>query len=181
MVQPRARALRNFIAAKQFVYTGSDGSIIRAFEKAVHDEDWVVVGYLIDSLRLIGDADALQAINSALSSGKHQFVSVLVSQALGDFTSEGTALTQPLLRVLASEADYDTYSRAIMVAKEVLSKTQDPLLIDGIIDLVVRSPENPEDYSALFGNEGTCYRNLESVCRFFKEIAVFVPGGKRKE
>jgi HEAT repeat protein len=141
-----ARSLRNFIAAKQFVYTGSDGSIIKAFERAVHDEDWIVVAYLIDSLRMIGDADALQAISAALSSGKHQFISLLVSQALSGFTAEGAALTQPLLRIFSSEADYDTYSQAIMVAKEVLNKTEDPLLIDGIINLLVRSPENPEDY-----------------------------------
>ena len=142
-----ARALRNLIGNRQFVYTGKEGSIVKALKNAANNEDWTVVAYLIDTLRLIGDADALQAISATLASGKHQLILATVSQALNDFTNEGGALTQPLLRILSSEADYDVYLQTLTVAKEVLSKTDDPLLIDGIINLIVRTPANPQDYS----------------------------------
>lgn len=142
-----ARALRNIVASKQFVYTGKEGSIVKALKNAASNEDWIVVAYLIDTLRAIGDADALQAISATLASSKHQLVLIVATQALNDFTNEGGALTQPLLRILSSETDYDVYIQALTVAKGVLSKTDDPLLIDGIINLVVRTPANPQDYS----------------------------------
>ena len=142
-----ARALRNLIISKQFVYTGKEGSIIKALKNATNNEDWIVAAYLIDTLRFIGDADALQAISATLASSKHQLILATVSQALNDFTNEGSALTQPILRILSSEADYDVYLQTLNVAKEVLSKTDDPLLIDGIINLIVRTPTNPQDYS----------------------------------
>jgi len=142
-----ARGLRNLIASKQFVYTGKDGSIVKALKNATSNEDWIVVAYLIDVLRSIGDADALQAVSAILSTSKHQLILVVAIQALNDLTNEGGALTQPLLRILSSETDYDVYIQALNLAKEVLSKSDDPLLIDGIINLIVRIPANPQDYS----------------------------------
>ena len=142
-----AKALRNIVASKQFVYTGKEGSIVKALKNAASNEDWIVVAYLIDTLRSIGDADALQAISATLASSKHQLILIVATQALNDFTNEGGALTQPLLRILSSETDYDVYIQALTVAKGVLNKTDDPLLIDGIINLVVRTPVNPQDYS----------------------------------
>ena len=136
-----ARALCKLLSRWQFVYTGKEGSLIKALDKAVQDRDWVTAGYLIYALTAIGDADALEPITSALNSDKNRFIQMFVLEALAYFRQEGSALTGSLGNLLtAKDTDLDVLIRSMQLAAVSLTKSDDPALVDRIIEAVLAFP-----------------------------------------
>lgn len=184
-----ARALRNLLGRWQFVYTGKNGSLIQAFNKAVDDKDWVTAGYLIGALTAIGDADALEPIASATNSYKNRFIQMLILESFVYFGHEGAALTNPIVNLLsARDTDLDVLIRAIQLAAVVLDKSDDPVLVDEIIKAVVAFPINldsPKKVSRLRQEAIKALRHSrysrESLQKRYEEELARTPGNDLKD
>ena len=168
-----ARALRDYAIRQQFVYTGKDGSLAKALKNAATDKDWMVTSYLLDILRSIGGSDALEVVNDILQS-KNPLINKIVMESLSSFSQEASAQSQLLIHLLDTQvSDYPTVINALEAAKDVLSASDDPLLTDAVINVLLKVPANPEDYatySAIRGKSIDCLRQSKSSVERLTEL-----------
>jgi HEAT repeat protein len=142
-----ARALRDYVLKGGFIYTGKDGDLIKALRSCAKEEDWIVTGFLIDTLRLLGDSDALEVIKELVSEHKHPLLQAVAGEALCSFSNQGAAMAQTVMWLLSPDHDISVLINAVGIAKDTLSSLDNPQLIDRIIYTLVDYPQNPKNYA----------------------------------
>jgi len=166
-----ARILRDYVSRFQFIYTGKDGKLVKSLEKAVSDKDWVTTAYLLDTLSIIGDSDALEVISKFLDF-KNPLIHKIVMQLLEDFSRKGD-LQEHLIKLLDPEvSDFETLKKALKAAGESLRVSDNKFLTETVINILLKFPGNPEEPSSyeLRTNAIEALRNSKYSYPRLKEI-----------
>ena len=166
-----ARALRDYVSSRHFVYTGKNGRLMLALKSAASEKDWMTVSYIVDTLRLFGDSDALIVLNEVLRL-KHPIINRIILESLDNFSQEKDAQTRLLIQILDPDvSESQTLIDALKKAKTI--STIDPLLMDAVINVLIRFPANPEDYTAYAALRGAgidCLRGAKSPVERLREL-----------
>ncbi|MFA5275349.1 MAG: HEAT repeat domain-containing protein, partial [Candidatus Omnitrophota bacterium] len=172
-----AKALHQLVIRSQFVYTGKDGSIAKALSSASKDRDWVALGYLVDTLRVMGNSDALETLSSVFNEQRHPVVQKIVLEALNSFINEGAALTSPVKSLLALAGEKDTESATIAgamdLAGKILQVNDDPVLVDAVIYALIDYPVNTESYQGYSNIIGKAIEALKHSKQWVERLKVF--------
>ena len=140
-----ASYLRDYVKRGGFIYLGKDGELLKALNTAEGERNWLVVGYLIDALRLVKDTDALEVIQGLLSRHNHPMLQSIAVEAMKSFANKGEDMSGSCSVLLTSE-DISLRLRGLDIAANILASSDDPLLIEAVVDSCLVYPENQRGY-----------------------------------